>query len=560
MLNLLKRTSSRYSTRHILAWLWHILSRHRLQACLNTVLGCLTVALDFTFIAATKQAIDIATHKINGSLLLASILLVIILLGELLIGFFSKWIRATLGTKAQNLMQRTYFSRLLHSEWKDMNAHHSGDILNRLERDVQDISHTVTETIPSILSVSLRLVGAFFFLFSMDATLACFAILIIPLFTILSKVYMRKMRKLTREIRQTDSRIQSILQETIQHRMVVQTLEQQDTMSDKLQDVHAHLQNQVKTRTRFSATSSTVLNGGFIACYLFTFIWGVYRLESGTISYGMMIAFIQLVGQIQGPFRDFSRFIPILINAFTAGERLMELEEIPLEKDTAHKTLTGILGIRFKNVSYAYTPDSRLILEHLSFDFKPGSRTAIIGETGAGKTTLVRLMLSLIHPTNGEITIYGDNEEVQCTAGTRANFIYVPQGNTLFSGTIRDNLLLGNPQADESQMKAALQDACADFVLALPDGLDTVCNEQGNGLSEGQAQRIAIARALLRKGGILLLDEATSALDRQTEERLWQNISRHSKDKTLIFITHRTDIIGEGTDILKINKIKSTYK
>ena len=193
--------------------------------------------------------------------------------------------------------------------------------------------------------------------------------------------------------------------------------------------------------------------------------------------------------------------------------------------------------------------------------FRVGSGVfGLLGHNGAGKTTLVRLMLSLIHPTNGEITIYGDNEEVQCTAGTRANFIYVPQGNTLFSGTIRDNLLLGNPQADESQMKAALQDACADFVLALPDGLDTVCNEQGNGLSEGQAQRIAIARALLRKGGILLLDEATSALDRQTEERLWQNISRHSKDKTLIFITHRTDIIGEGTDILKINKIKSTYK
>lgn len=560
MLNFLKRTSPRYTTRQILSWLWHMLSHHRLQACLNTILGCITVGLDFAFIAATKQAIDIATHKAGGSLLFASSMLVVILFCELLIGFSSKWIRATLGIKAQNLMQRTYFSRLLHSEWKEMNTHHSGDILNRLERDVQDISYTVTETIPSILSVSIRLIGAFIFLFSMDATLACFAILIIPVFTILSKLYMRKMRKLTREIRQTDSRIQSVLQETIQHRMVVQTLEQQSAMTEKLAQIHTHLQNQVKTRTRFSATSSTVLNAGFIACYLFTFIWGVYRLEAGAISYGMMIAFIQLVGQIQGPFRDFSRFIPIFINAFTAGERLMELEEIPLEKETARKTFTDTPGIRLKDVSYAYTPDSPFIIDHLSFDFKPGSRTAIVGETGAGKTTLIRLMLSLIHPTTGEITIYSHSGEVDCNAGTRANFIYVPQGNTLFSGTIRDNLLLGNPQADESQMKAALQDACADFVFDLPNGLDTVCNEQGNGLSEGQAQRIAIARALLRKGGILLLDEATSALDRQTEQQLWQNISRHSADKTLIFITHRTDIIDEETNILRINKIKTISK
>lgn len=552
----LQRDSSRYSNRDICRWLWRLLRRHRLQASLNTLLGCLSVGFDFAFIAATKEAIDIATHRTEGSLLYACSLLIAILLCQLCIGFSSKWIRSTLGIKAQNLMQQNYFGRLLHSEWQVMNNRHSGDIINRLERDVQDIGTTVTETIPSTFAVGVRLVGAFIFLFTMDITLACTAILIIPLFTILSRLYMQKMRRLTRDIRTTDSKVQSILQETIQHRMVIQTLEQQSTMSNRLANLHCHLQQQVRKRTKFSATSATVLNSGFAACYLFTFIWSVYRLEAGTISYGMMIAFIQLVGQIQGPFRELSRFIPILINAFTAGERLMELEEIPLEKNMERLCFNQAPGIRFSEVTYSYTPESRKILNNFSFDFSPGSRTAIVGETGVGKTTLVRLMLALIRPQSGTITLYDNSRQADCNAGTRTNFIYVPQGNTLFSGSIRDNLLLGNPMATDEEMQKVLKTACADFVFDLPGGLDTPCNEQGGGLSEGQAQRIAIARALLRKGGILLLDEASSALDKDTEQQLWANLAQCGKDKTLIFITHRTDIIGDNTHILRVNKLK----
>lgn len=552
----LQRDSSRYSNRDICHWLWRLLQRHRLQASLNTLLGCLSVGLDFAFIAATKEAIDIATHRTEGSLLYACSLLIAILLCQLCIGFSSKWIRSTLGIKAQNLMQQNYFGRLLHSEWQVMNNRHSGDIINRLERDVQDIGTTVTETIPSTFAVGVRLVGAFIFLFTMDITLACTAILIIPLFTILSRLYMQKMRRLTRDIRTTDSKVQSILQESIQHRMVIQTLEQQSTMSNRLANLHCHLQQQVRKRTKFSATSATVLNSGFAACYLFTFIWSVYRLEAGTISYGMMIAFIQLVGQIQGPFRELSRFIPILINAFTAGERLMELEEIPLEKNMERLCFNQAPGIRFSEVTYSYTPESRNILNNFSFDFSPGSRTAIVGETGAGKTTLVRLMLALIRPQSGTITLYDNSRQADCNAGTRTNFIYVPQGNMLFSGSIRDNLLLGNPMATDEEMQKVLKTACADFVFDLPGGLDTLCNEQGGGLSEGQAQRIAIARALLRKGGILLLDEASSALDKDTEQQLWANLAQCGKDKTLIFITHRTDIIGDNTHILRVNKLK----
>lgn len=534
--------------------MWSILRHYRLQAGINTLLGCLSVALDFAFIAATKWTIDIATHKTGGEIRTAGAVLIGIMLSILCTNIALRWVKAILGVRAQNHMQSTYFTRLLHSNWMDMNRHHSGDLLNRLERDVTDVVSAVTETFPSFVCVCIRLAGAFLFLYSMDATLACLTVILLPLFLGLSRLYIKKMRELTREIRSTDSRIQSILQETIQHRMVIQTLEQQDNMVGKLNGVQQHLYEQTKKRTIFSTFSSSVLTMGFMGCYLVTFLWGATRLYEGTITYGMMIAFIQLVGQIQSPFRDMARFIPVLVGAFTAGERLMEIEEIPLEEQKECKQLSSPPGIRIHNLTYAYSPNSRLILDRLSFDFPPGSRTAITGETGSGKTTLVRLLLSLIHPNSGTIELYDGERQVVCQTGTRSHFVYVPQGNTLLSGTIRDNLRLGNPSADDSAMRHALTQACADFVFELPRGLDTECREQGGGLSEGQAQRIAIARALLRPGGILLLDEATSALDGDTENRLWKNISQHYQGKTLIFVTHRTNIIEDDTRVLHLKR------
>ena len=551
---MLKLTPS-YSTGKLLKWLWSILRRHRLQVCLNTLLGCLTVVLDFAFIGTTKWVIDIATHKSTGLLPIAAAWLVGILLTQLFINFGSKWIKAILGVKAQNHMQLFYFNRLLHSEWKERNERHSGDILNRLERDVTDVVNAVTVTTPAIVAVIVRVIGAFLFLYSMDAFLACLTIVIIPFFILLSKLYMKKMRKLTRNIRNTDSRIQSVLQESIQHQMIIQTLEQQPTMAQRLSNIQQNLQQQIRIRTKFSSISSSLLSAGFMGCYLITFLWGANRLAEGTITYGMMLAFIQLVGQIQGPFRDLTRFIPIFVNAFTAGERLMQLEEIPLEPTGNSTTLKNSPGIRLSHITFSYNKQGRNILYDFNFDFPPQSHTAIVGETGAGKTTLIRLLLSLIHPTQGCITLYDESHTIECCAATRSCFTYVPQGNTLFSGTIRENLWLGSPHANENEMKKALQEACADFVFELPQGLDTACGEGGVGLSEGQAQRIAIARALLRPSKILLFDEATSSLDIQTEKRLWKNISQHYTDKTLIFVTHRLNIITPQTRILHLNKL-----
>lgn len=543
------------NTISIVKWFAQAARKHRLQATLNAIIGILSVGLDFAFIWATKRCIDIATGQYDQSLRFASVILISIMLGQITISFARRWIAALLGVKAQNTMQLALFRRLLSNEWTGRETRHSGDVLNRLVRDVNDVTSVITETLPSALVVLTRLAGAFLFLYSMDAMLACLIVAIVPVFLFFSRLYVRKMREITREIRDTDSAIQSTMQESIQHRIILKTLERIQTMTDTLDGMQQKLRSQVRTRTVFSSVSGTLLKAGFATGYLVTFLWGVSRLHDGSITYGMMIAFIQLVGQIQGPFREMTKFVPVIISAFTAGERLMELEESPSEKEGEPIKFPNGTGLRLTNVSFSYEPTSRKILKDFSFDFPPGSRTAILGETGSGKTTLIRLILALLHPRSGKVVLYDDNLSEEVSPLTRCNFVYVPQENTLFSGTVRSNLLLGNPDASEEEMKEVLHTACADFVLSLPDGLDTQLGENNAGLSQGQAQRISIARALLRKGNILLLDEATSALDSTTESRLLQNLLEWlSPNQTLLFVTHRTAVLEHCTQTLHLQK------
>lgn len=272
-----------------------------------------------------------------------------------------------------------------------------------------------------------------------------------------------------------------------------------------------------------------------------------------TLTFGGMTAFLQLVNRIQGPARDLTRLAPVFVGVFTAAERLMELEENPLEEQGDPIPLTAPCGVRLEHITYAYDDGDSNVIEQLDFDFYPGSCTAVLGETGAGKTTLIRLILALLHPNEGKVILYNQQERKELSPLMRCNFVYVPQGNTLMSGTIRDNLRLGKLNATEEEIKAALEMSCASFVMELPDGLDTVCTEAGGGLSEGQAQRISIARALLRNRPIMLFDEATSALDPETERQLLHNIlSNH--DKTVIFITHRPAVVDYCDQTLHLQK------
>ena len=552
--SLLRIPKNKYPAKTILQWLWRASKGNRLQAVLNASIGVLQVVVSLSQVWAVKHAIDVASGASTGSIYWAVALMGTLILCDFALSISSTWVRNILGIKAQNRMQQRMLDRILRSEWHGRESFHSGDVLNRLEQDVNQVVTFLTETIPSSLSVLAMFIGAFFVLFSMDRMLALITVAIIPIFILVSRTYVGRMRKLTRQVRDSDSKVQSVLQETIQNRMLIKTLESDAIMVNKLEDTQSELRHRVVRRTRFSVFSGVIVNFGFALGYLIAFLWAAIRMSEHTLTFGGMTAFLQLVNRIQTPARNLTKLAPAFVAVFTAAERLMELEENPLEEQGEPIFLNAPCGIRLRGVTYAYSRKERTIIKDLNFDFSPGSCTAVLGETGAGKTTLIRLLLALVLPKSGMVEIYNPTETQTLSPLMRCNFVYVPQGNTLMSGTIRDNLLLGNISATDEEMIEALHKSCADFVMELPDGLDTVCSESGGGLSEGQAQRIGIARALLRNRSIMLFDESTSALDSETERRLLQNILA-GHDKTIIFITHRLTVVDYCDQTLRLNRL-----
>ena len=544
---------TKYGTKDIFLWLWRAWRGNRLQAVLNAVVGLLGVVVSLSSVWAVQHAIDVAAHEVEGNIIIAVLLMGGLILSNFALNIASVWIRNILGIKAQNRMQQKLLDRMLRSKWNGKETHHSGDVLNRLETDVTNVVNFLTEIIPNSLSTLALFVGAFGYLFMMDWRLAIVIVIMIPIFILFSRVYVRQMRHLTSEVRTSDSKVQSILQETIQHRLLIKTLEGDSAAVDRLEDTQSVLRSNVVRRTKFSVFSYLVLNLGFSVGYLIAFTWAAVRLSGGTLTFGGMTAFLQLVNKIQNPARQLTHLAPQFVSVFTAAERLMELEENPLEEQGEPIELKAPCGVRFIDVAFAYDDSENNVIEHLSYDFYPTSCTAILGETGAGKTTMVRMILALLQPNSGKVEIYNEKEHHDLSPLLRTNFVSVPQGNTLMSGTIRDNLRLGKLDATDDEMAEALKRSCADFVFELPDGLDTKCTEQGGGLSEGQAQRISIARALLRNRSIMLFDEATSALDPDTERKLLQNILS-KRDKTIIFITHRPAVMEYCDQTIEIKK------
>lgn len=545
---------SQYGAKAILKWLWQAWRGNRLQATLNALIGLASVGVALWQVWAVQRAIDVASGARQGSIYGAVGLMGALILCDFGLSIASTWVRNILGVKAQNRMQQRMLDRILRSEWRGKEQHHSGDVLNRLEFDVSNVVSFLTETIPSTLSVVAMFVGAFCYLLSMDVVLALVTVAIIPVFVAFSKVYVGQMRRMTREVRSSDSKVQSVLQETIQHRVLIKTLEGDATMVERLEGTQRELRRRVVKRTAFSVFSNLVLNFGFALGYLVAFLWAAVRMADKTLTFGGMTAFLQLVNRIQSPARSLTKLVPAFVSVFTAAERLMELEENPLEEQGDPIFLGKPCGVRLEGVGYAYDEADGSVISNLNFDFRPGSCTAVLGETGAGKTTLVRLILALLRPQRGRLVLYDGATCHELSPRLRCNFVYVPQGNTLMSGTIRDNLRLGKLDASDEEMVEALRKCCADFVMRLPDGLDTVCSEAGGGLSEGQAQRIAIARALLRDRAVMLFDEATSALDPETERQLLHNILA-AHDKTVIFVTHRPAVVDYCDQTLRIDKL-----
>lgn len=561
---------------------------------------------------------DVAVAILGGSAAEFSLTALAVAMGSIiLIRVFLNAIRSYLQTKTEiavkNRLRYNLFNVILHFKNDGGSRHHSGDVLNRMQEDVRQVSSVIASSIPNLIGTVLQFAAAFGFLIYLDVRLALIVVAIVPLGLFVGRYVTSRIRSLTLDIRSSDSRVQAHLQESFQHLTLLQTLEHVGASSDTLGGLQDKLYGNEMRRTRFSVLSRVIISLAFSAGHAVAFLWGVWGISTGAVTYGMMTAFLQLVGQIQRPLMEMSSQIPAVIHATASIDRIMELEALPREDEADPVLLPAPAGVRFSGVSFAYPSAGtasatgsagavgsagsigsvgadglagsdgsgagsgsgsgsgsglgRWILEGFTYDFAPGTRTAIVGPTGVGKSTMIRLMLALLSPQKGSVEVYsavsgsdgaaglvldGASGSYPASPSTRCNLVYVPQGNTLFSGTVRENLLMGNPEADDEQLRSVLHTAAADFVFDLPLGLDTQCFESGAGLSEGQAQRIAIARALLRPGSILLLDEFSSALDAATESTLLERLTRDLPDHTMIFITHRDRIIDFCDSVLRL--------
>ena len=520
-------------------WLWRASDGVRGHVAACAAIGIFHVGASLTFVLCSKKLVDIATSGNGEPFHMYICGLVAALVLQILLSALEQTLTVKSDILLKNSLRHRLFTSIMYSRWNGKEAFHSGDLVNRVMDDVKTTCDTVTKSVPSILSDGIRFLSAFIFLFILAPGLAWTIPGIMVFMLLLSRSYILKMRKINSEIRSTEGQLHSMIQENIQHRVIVNTLEKTPYVSDALADRQQTLIRQVKGKLNYSVTTRSIIQTGFSAGYAAAFLWGVFGIMHGTATFGVMTAFLQLVGQVQRPVINLSSQIPTLINSITASERLAEIENMEAEEKGESISLGKMAGCRFNNVSFSYPDSQNKVTDGFSYNFAPGTSTALTGATGAGKSTLIRLMLGLIRPEDGSVEIYNNDISAPASSKTRCNIIYVPQGNTLMSGTIRENLLLGNPDASEEQLREALTMSVAGFVYDLPSGLDTPCGERGNGLSEGQAQRICIARALLHEGSILLLDEPTSALDAETEETLIGNITAHFKDKTIIIVTHR---------------------
>ena len=539
-----------------IVWIWRNMAGIRWNTLVRIVVGITQVMLGLIMIWLSKQFIDVTirTGTTDDIIRMVAMLLATVVAGILLRQLFY-YMTTKAATYQSNTIRLRVFSSLFRRQMFEDQLH-SGDVTSRLSKDIDTVANVTTTLLPQFTVTGVQLTGAFLLMYSMDSRLAIVLLFITPLVVGFGKMFAHKLRDMTLEIRQQESFIQMQVQEGMEHNAVLRSLGSEQWVTDRLSGQQDQLMGRVLRRTRFTVVSRLLLGLTFSLGYLFAFVWGGLQLRSGVITFGVMTSFLQLVGQIQHPILSLLNMLPHFFYASASIDRLEELEQSashPSPLTSHHSPLTSDLGLSLRDVSFSYATGDRPVVHHFSHDFQPGSKTAIMGATGIGKTTLFRLMLDFIQPNSGEIVLFDANGQQQAVSeATRQHFVFVPQGNTLMSGTVRYNLQLARPEATDEELRQVLHVAMANFVYQLPDGIDTLLGERGIGLSEGQAQRIAIARGLLRPGSILLLDEISSSLDSDTEQELFRRLFDFCKDKTMIFITHRPAVSDLCSDIIRL--------
>lgn len=440
-------------------------------------------------------------------------------------------------------IRKQVYDKLLLSEWLGTQKFHTGDMMTRMTSDAGNVANGMVNVVPNIIVLIIQLIAVFFTLFFNSKLLAVTALFLTPIGILGAFIIGRKLKRLQIKVQESETAYRSFIQESLANILVVKAFSNEERFSDKLAELRENRFYWVWKKNLLGTGSNFVLNGTFQLGYVFAFVYAAGQIARGEITFGTMTLFLTLFGRVQSPIAALAGQLPGVVSIFSAASRIMDIQEIALENRLDSVEMDGAVGVDVSDVTFAYDKDD--ILKDVSFGINPGEFVAIIGKSGIGKTTLIRILMNFITAGTGTIRYYDKKgHEAYTSAAVREFVSYVPQGNTLFSGTIRDNVLMGKLDATEEEMWEALDMAvCREFLNKLPDGIDTVIGEKGVGISEGQAQRIALARALIRKSPFIILDEATSALDEQTEFELLKRLGGLTPRPTCLLITHRTSVL-----------------
>ena len=525
-------------------------------------------------VTVSKSLIDSAISGDSEGTIRWLIVMLVITLISMLSSPITSFMSTHSSTKLTQNIQRKIYQHIQCSDWLEQSKFHSVSLLTRVTSDVSNISSAILGTIPSLVSLTVTLFGSFYTLISWAPSIAFAAVFIGPFLILVGKYFSSKLKDLYKEAQEEDVKYRSFMQESIQNIMIVKTFCMEKVNMHRLIEIQNNKYKIAMRNTRLSTMTSMSMSFCSSLAYFTIFTWGVLNIAKGISTYGTFTGMLQLYSKVQAPFSSLASMIPGLISTIAAAERLMEIEAIPVEKMADEKELDNITSLEialdsisnkvssnfnkpnivFDNVSFAYKANNN-ILNNINLTIESGETIAFVGPSGEGKTTIIRLILSLINPTEGNVLLSEGDLVKEINRNYRELISYVPQGNTLFSGSIRDNLKYGNPNASDDEIKAALSNACAlDFVNELEDDLDTMIGEKGVGISEGQAQRIAIARSFLRERPILILDEATSALDPETEVNVLKAVRALPTKPTCIIITHRPSALNICNRIIKLEK------
>ena len=524
-----------------LRWLFKRMLRHKTMVIMVCAMGLIGTLMGLGSSVATKYLIDAVTQR-SDRLLMAAALMLTMILGSFALQAIASRISARVHIKVRNDNQSLTFGKILHAGWESLEPYRSGDLLHRLETDVGVVSDGVISFFPNLLTSCVRFFGSLIIMVIYDPTMAVITFLGVPVLLIASRYQLSRLRQHSMSMKELGGEVMSFQEDSFRNLTSIKAFSIVDQFEDEMRRLQGRYSDAYLSFNAYQISMSTLMNLVSMLVSTGCFGWAIFRLWSGEITYGSMTMFLQLASTLRGSFGNIVSLIQSSISLTTSAGRLIAVEELPSENDQVPPGLDDEkkLAISLKKVDFQYN-NGDIVLHPFAFGEEPGELIAVTGTSGEGKTTLLRLLLGLVQPCSGTAQITGATGNIYAlTAGTRNAFAYVPQGNSVFAGTIAQNLRLVAPNATDEQLIQALDTACAlDFVNQLPDGINHLLGAGGRGISEGQAQRIAIARALLRQAPILLLDEATSALDAETEKRLLDNLQSCGLIRTCILVTHR---------------------